>query len=138
MAYGERTGGREAQGSGLLIVDSDVLVRQPLADYLRDCGYRVVEADGQGAAREVLAGGADAPRIDLVLSDVELADGSGFGLHAWARAHCPDVPVVLVGNVDAAAKAAGELCDDGPHLVRPYDPQLVADRIKRLIASRAR
>jgi DNA-binding response OmpR family regulator len=138
MAYRERAGGAGQQRSGLLIVDSDVLVRHALADYLRNCGYRVVEADGEVAAKELLGDAVRASRIDIVLCDAELADGSGFGLRAWARSEWPDLPVILAGNVDSAAKAAGELCDEGPHLTRPYDPQLVADRIKRLMAARGR
>jgi hypothetical protein len=35
-------------------------------------------------------------------------------------------------------RAAGKLCADGPMLIKPYDHQIVLDRIKRLLATRAR
>jgi DNA-binding NtrC family response regulator len=137
MAYGEILGGGATRRSGVLIVDSDVLVRQPLAEYLRECGYRVIEADGVCSARKVLdGGGGELPPVDVVLSDAELADGSGFALRAWLKERRPELKVFLAGNVAAAARVAGELCEEGPHLARPYDPQLVIERIKRMTANR--
>jgi DNA-binding response OmpR family regulator len=35
----------------ILVVERDILVRQPLAQYLRDCGYRVLEAVNAVEAR---------------------------------------------------------------------------------------
>ena len=46
------------------------------------------------------------------------------------------MPVILAGTPAKAADAAAELCDEGPNLARPYEPQLVVDRIKRLLAKR--
>jgi len=50
----------------------------------------------------------------------------------------PAVAVVLAGNVDAAAKAAGKLCDEGPHLKRPYEAKKVVAHIMRLLAASRR
>lgn len=38
--------------ASVLVVEHDVLVRHPLAKYLRECGYRVVEAITYDEARE--------------------------------------------------------------------------------------
>jgi len=35
----------------ILVLEKDILVRQPLAKYLRDCGYRVLEAVDDDEAR---------------------------------------------------------------------------------------
>lgn len=129
---------REQQPTGLLIADSDALVRHALAEYLRHCGYRVIEAASMAEAQNVLGEGEPLTPVDILLSDVELSDGSGFALRAWAREHHPGLAVLLAGNFAAAAQAAGELCDKGPDLARPYEPQLVADRIRRSLAERAR
>ncbi len=40
--------------------------------------------------------------------------------------------VLTSGHVNAAA-SAGNLCDGGPLVSKPHDPQLVVDRINRLI-----
>lgn len=121
----------------LLVADSDVLVRHAISDYLRRCGYAVIEAASFEEALAVI----EAPQLtpELVLSDVELAgEGNGFTLRALVTEKWPEVEVVLAGNVEAATKAAGELCERGPHLARPHDPQLVLERIRRALASRVR
>ena len=111
-----------------MVADGDVLVRHALAEYLRGCGYAVVEAADAGEAIALLN---EAPRrIDIVLCDADLpGEGGGFGLRRWARTALPDIEFVLAGNVEAAADAAADLCEKGPELARPYDPQLVVNRI---------
>ncbi|MBC2666209.1 response regulator [Novosphingobium flavum] len=120
----------------LLIADSDTLVRHALAEYLRHCGYRVVEATNFDEVISILERPEDGVLPDIVLCDVGLTGGNGFALRVWVRAHRPEVRVVLAGNVAAAARAAGELCEEGPDLGRPYDPQLVLDQIRRMKAPR--
>lgn len=126
----------EKRPQSLLIADGDALVRHTLAEYLRNCGYRVIEAASFEEAVSLLERPDHSAELDVVLSDVELPGGNGFVLRAWVRENRPGVKVVLAGNVAAAARAAGDLCEDGPHLARPYDTQLVLDRIRRLLASR--
>src|SRR3546814_4036944 len=63
---------------------------------------------------------------------------NAFELRIWVRDHYPGVEIVLAGNIDSAAKAAGHLCDEGPHLQRPYDPESVAAHIKHLLAATRR
>ncbi|WP_068083616.1 DNA-binding transcriptional response regulator [Novosphingobium rosa] len=117
----------------LIVADGEVLVRNVLAAYLRECGYKVIDAANTDEVVTILQEGADV--VQAVLADAGL-DGSRniFDLRLWLREHYPEVEVVLVGNVQAAAKAAGHLCDEGPHLKRPYDPQAVLEHIKRLLA----
>jgi CheY-like chemotaxis protein len=119
----------------ILVVEDEVIVRMIISDYLRGCGYRVVEAVD---AKEALVVLQDAEvKVDIVFSDIEMPGSmDGFALSQWIRTHRPGVDVILAGSVPRAAKAAADLCDDGP-LPKPYQPQLVADRIRRLIAARA-
>ena len=119
----------------ILVVDDEVLVRTAIAEYLRDCGYRVIEAAHAEEAVTVLQ---DAElSVDIVLSAVEIRGAmDGFGLSRWVREHRPDVQLVLAGTPQRAASSAADLCDRGPMLARPYEPQLVSDRIKRMLAGR--
>jgi CheY-like chemotaxis protein len=41
------------EAATVLVVGNDVLVRQPLAHYLRDCGFRVLEAADDAEARAI-------------------------------------------------------------------------------------
>ena len=51
----------------ILIVEQDVLVRTPLAEYLRECGYLVLEASSAGEANRTLwnSGNYSHPRLVL-------------------------------------------------------------------------
>jgi CheY-like chemotaxis protein len=104
----------------ILVVEDEVLVRFVLAEHLRDCGYKVVEAGGAAEAVTVLEAGVP---VDLVFTDVQMPGAmDGFGLSRWVRQHHPEVRVVLTSGHTQLARQAGELCHDGPFLPKPYDP----------------
>src|SRR5580693_554124 len=121
----------------ILMVEPDVLVRQPIAEYLRECRYKVVETGSTDEA--LLVVNARTMSIDIVLADAK-APGKldGFGLARWMRENRPSAKVILAGTVANEAKEAGDLCEEGPLLSKPYDPQLLVDRIKRAVATRDR
>jgi len=119
----------------ILVVEDEVLVRMVISDYLRDCGYRVIEAANADEALVVLE--QHDLSVDAVLSDVEMPGAmDGFALARWIRQHRPGLDVVLVGSPDRAAAAAADLCEAGPALAKPYEPHAVVDRIRRLLAER--
>jgi CheY-like chemotaxis protein len=118
----------------LLVVDGEVLSRLVIAEYLRECGYRVHEAASPEEATEVL--GAPEVSIDLILLDVHGTNGSagGFAFARWVRELHPAVKVILSSGAEKSADLAGELCEAGPLMKKPYDPKHALDRIKRLLA----
>jgi len=117
----------------VLVVDSEIVVRTTVSEYLRSCGYKVIEAATGEEALTVLKD-SDLS-IDVTLSEVQLrGEIDGFQLAAWIRNRRPQIGVILAGTPTRAAKAAGDLCEDGPLMRKPYDPQLVVDRIKRLLS----
>jgi CheY-like chemotaxis protein len=119
----------------ILIVDGDIVSRHVIADYLRRCGYAVVEAANTDEA--LVALGEPTLSIDVILCDVSaLGSRSGFELANWVRANRPELEVRLAAGTEMAAQTAAELCESGPHLERPYQPEAVVDYIKRLRASR--
>jgi DNA-binding response OmpR family regulator len=123
-----------APSKTVLIVDSEIVVRMTLGEYLRHCGYRVIEAASGEEALKVLK---DADLIiDAALMEVELrGEIDGFQLASWIRNRRPGIQVILAGTPKRAAKAAGDLCEEGPTMSKPYDPQLVVERIKRLLST---
>ena len=117
----------------MLVVEDEVLIRLVIADYLRECGYRVHEAANAAEAVAVLESGTVA--IDIVFSDVLMpGDMDGFGLARWVRSHRPNVRVILTSSVERSADIAATLCEAGPLLEKPYEPHGVVDRIRQLIA----
>lgn len=120
----------------VLVVEDDVLVRFSVADYLRGCGYKVLEAGSAAEAITVLNTDMD---VDLVFSDIQMpGEIDGFGLARWIRQNRPSVKVMLTSGYAKAAEIAADLCDGGPLMSKPYDEQLVVDRIKRLLGGRDR
>jgi CheY-like chemotaxis protein len=119
----------------VLLVEDEILIRMVVADYLRTCGYRVIEAAGADEAILILQ--HLEIEIDIVLSDVEMPGSmDGFELSRWLRANRPEIDVILTGSVPRATQAAAELCDSGP-IPKPYEPKVAADRIKQLMALRS-
>jgi response regulator RpfG family c-di-GMP phosphodiesterase len=123
--------------SSILIVDGEIVARHAIADYLRHCGYSVIEAANIEEA--FLALGEPTLTIDVVLCEVTaVGPQKCFELANWVRAYRPELEVRLVGGVETAAETAAQLCEVGPHLKRPYEPSAVVDYIKQLRASRTR
>jgi CheY-like chemotaxis protein len=120
----------------ILVIEDDILIRMVIAQYLRECGYRVVEAANADEAILVLS--QPDLRIDIAFTDVEMPGSmDGFGLAQWIRQRRKGVEVILAGSVSRAAEAAGDLCESGPMLAKPYEPQHIIDHIRRLLADRA-
>ncbi len=108
-----------------------VLVRVQVSEYLRDCGYRVIEAVSAEEAITILQSGQ--VWVDLVFSDADLAGNvNGFGLSKWIRANCASVTFILSGSLDKTANLAADLCEAGPMLQKPYEPQTLVEMIKQL------
>ena len=120
----------------VLLVDIEILSRLAIAEYLRDCGYKVIEAAGPEEAMVVLR--QPDVSIDILLSDVASQTSiEDFNLAKWTRENRPGIAILMAGSLDRAAEIAGEVCEEGRFLAKPYEPRLVVDRIKRLKAARA-
>ena len=112
-----------------MVVEPDVLVRMTIADYLRECGYRVVEAITGEEALNILDAGV---KVDTILSAVKLQGAiDGFTLAQRTREGFAGVEVILTTGCAMTAKKAGELCGQGAGK-RPYHPDLIVDRLKLL------
>jgi DNA-binding NtrC family response regulator len=118
----------------ILVVEDEVLIRMPIAQYLRDCGYRVIEAVNADEAMTVLLHRETA--VDIVFSDIEMPGSiDGFGLAKWIREHRPALDVILAGTVPRSVDTAKELCEERA-MAKPYEAQAVHNHIRRLLAAR--
>jgi CheY-like chemotaxis protein len=119
---------------GVLFVEDDVIVRMTIAQYLRDCGYRVIEANN---ADEAIAALKTDARIDVLFTDVQMPGSlNGFGLAQWVRRERPGIRVIITSGVARASEQARDLCEDGPLLAKPYHPEELERRIRMLLANR--
>jgi len=128
-------GKAEKQDETILVVDGDIITRTVIADYLRHCGFRVLETNDALEAQQALQHYDF--HVDIVLSDVDLPAGmNGFQSASCVRQHKHNVKVVLSAADDRIARVASDLCEEGPHLAKPYDPVIIVEHIKRLRGGR--
>lgn len=113
----------------IMLVERDIIVRMLIAEYLRVCGYKVIEGvDAEDVLVVLRAGGS----IHILLMDVRSAeDGDGFGLARRMRESYPDIDVLLTSGVSNAATKASDLCDQAP-LPKPYNSLELIRRIALL------
>ena len=117
----------------VLIVEDEVLIRWVIAEHLRECGYRVIEAGSGDEALDILR--RTALSIDVVFSDVRMPGAiDGFALAQWVRRQRPAIKVVLTSGIARAADAAQALCEEAPLVPKPYSPAELERRIRMLLA----
>lgn len=115
----------------ILVASSDALQRSIIAKYLRECGYSVIEATGFDDAKIAIGH----YEVDVVVSDTQMQDGTGFDLSTYIRSRHLNIEIILTQSLIKTAQVAGDLCEQGP-LDQPYHPQRLVEEIKRLGAFR--
>jgi DNA-binding response OmpR family regulator len=112
----------------LLVVEDEPLVAFDTEHFLKDEGFEIVATVDSVA--DALAAIADDDDIDLVLADINLADGSGVEVARAAQAR--GVPVLFVtGNCPSDARALAVGC-----LAKPYPQRDLLTAIAALEAVR--
>ena len=117
----------------VMVIEPEVLVRMAIADFLRECGYKVVEGVIAEDVETVLH--SNVP-LDVVFAEVKLPGAiDGFALARTLRQTHPHIDVILTSGIAAAAEKSKELCEDGP-MKKPYRAEDVAARIQQLLQRR--
>jgi CheY-like chemotaxis protein len=115
----------------VLVVEDEMMVRMPIAEYLRDCGYNVLEASD--ASEAIAAVGAEGP-VSLVFSDVRMPGKmDGFELAEWFQSHYPSVPVLLTSGYNGGRNLPAGSIFRGRFIEKPYSQTQVARRIAALL-----
>lgn len=120
----------------VLVVEDEILLRVAIADYLRECGFKVYEA-GTGSDALIILRAKNAA-VDLVLSDIDMPGAfDGFALAQWIRKHKPKLAIVLAGSDRKKSEAADDLCKNAPFFAKPYDLRRVVVFIRNAIQAKA-
>jgi DNA-binding NarL/FixJ family response regulator len=94
-----RRAGRHSAGMQVFLVEDSPMVRERLEALLAGIpGTEIVgrAAGAQAAIRDILQ-----TRPDLIVLDVQLAEGSGFDVLRALHAERPELPVVMLTNYSA-------------------------------------
>jgi DNA-binding NtrC family response regulator len=123
---------RSADPPILLVEDKDSL-RAMLRHALEAQGHTVVEARDQPEAEAALHAG----RPGVVLSDLRLTEGDGFGVLRAAKELDPELPVIVMtafGSIQDAVAAMKEGALD--FLAKPVDPDHLLLMVERALSQR--
>ncbi len=111
----------------IMVLEPDIIVRVEISEFLRECGYRVIEGVDASDVHAVLEAGT---RPDVLLTEVTLNGNiNGFELAHEFRQTQPDIVVILVSGVSDVAEKASDLCARGP-VKKPYHPEDITRRIR--------
>ncbi len=118
----------EAPQPAVLVVEDEILIRSAVAEFLRDAGYRVIEAANAAEAVALFASGTP---VDLVFSDINMPGAmDGVGLASWVAGHHPNVRIILT-SARSFAQRAGEI--GVAFLAKPYRLTEAANSIEALL-----
>lgn len=121
-------GGRET----VLLVEDVAGVRGFAKIVLESCGYRVLEAASGPEAIELY--GAEAEKIDLLISDVIMPKLSGPQLATAMQALNPKLRVLYIsGYTDDAVLRYGILHTGIPFLAKPFTPSKLAHKVRSIL-----
>lgn len=115
MAHEPTTSQEEFQKQKtILIVEDEVLLRIPVAEFLREGGFEVLEAANADEAIILLNSGVN---CDLVLSDFQMPGTmDGVALARRLKIERPELPVVLSSSDTTIAGAAEAIA----FIAKPY------------------
>jgi DNA-binding response OmpR family regulator len=115
--------------STVIVVEPEILARMVIADYLRGCGYKVIET---GSADDVFAVLRSDIKIDVLLCEVSgIGATDGFSLAKEIRKIYPTIDVVLTSGITNAAEKSHNLCEDSM-MKKPYHPEDIVRQINIL------
>jgi CheY-like chemotaxis protein len=112
----------------VLVVEDEVLVRDMIAEELRDAGFAVLEA-GDGEVASTLL--TDTKTVDVLFTDIRLPGQlDGWAIARLARQLRGNLPVIYATGytVDRSAEVPGAI-----FLSKPYQPSQIVETIHRLL-----
>jgi DNA-binding response OmpR family regulator len=116
----------------ILVVDDDARIRQMLARYFEEEGYRVSLAGDGFEMRECL----DKETIDIILLDLVLPGEDGLALARGIRARS-DVPLImLTGRNDVVDRVVGLEVGADDYIAKPFHLREVLARIRGVLRRR--
>jgi two-component system OmpR family response regulator len=114
----------------LLIVDDDREIRQLLAKFLGEHGYRISQAADVKSAHKILSGA----RLDLIILDLTLPGEDGLSLFRNLRAQKNNTPVMmLTAMADETDRIVGLELGADDYVTKPFNPREVLARIRAIL-----
>lgn len=118
----------------ILVVDDDPEIRKLLARYIEGQGFRVLLAANCAELRERLA----TQKIDLIVLDVMLPDGSGLDMCRTLRGERSTIPIILLTALkEDVDRIVGLEIGADDYLGKPFNPRELVARIRAVLRRQA-
>lgn len=118
----------------ILVVDDDAEVRQLIARFLRDNGYRTSSARDGREMREMLAGmGTATGPVDLVVLDLMLPGVSGLDLCRDLRTTSTVPIIMLTAKGEETDRVVGLELGADDYIAKPFSPRELLARIRAVL-----
>lgn len=110
-------------GSTILVVEDDAIVRMLIVDVLEELEFKVLEANGSEQALETLKDLSQ--HIDLMMTDVGLPNMDGRELANEARVLRPALPILFASGYAETIEVP-----QGMHLIgKPFSIDQLRDKV---------
>lgn len=113
----------------ILLVEDDKSIIESLSQYLEGEGFQLKSVNGQRDALEII----NKEAFDIVLLDLSLADGNGYGVCLEIKKML-DIPVIfLTASGDETSVVAGFEMGADDYIPKPFRPRELVSRIKNVL-----
>lgn len=127
--YGGSPGNEMDPSPHLLIVDDQPVIRNTLATYLSQKGFRMSTVGNASEARNML----EASAIDLVILDIMMPGEDGLSLCRHLR-ETQDIPVILLtAMAEDTDRIIGLEMGADDYVVKPFNPRELLARVKSVL-----
>lgn len=114
----------------LLVVDDEPDVREVLEECLAAKGYRVLAAEGAGAARTIAA----REPIDLALLDIRMPGEDGLSLARHLRERYARIAIIMLTSASTVVdRIVGLEVGADDYVPKPFDPRELVARVRSVL-----
>lgn len=113
----------------ILIVDDEPAIRDPLATYLTQKGFRLSTAGNTTEAKKII----EASAIELVVLDIMMPGENGLSLCRYLR-ETKDIPTILLtAMAEETDRIVGLEMGADDYVVKPFNPRELLARINSVL-----
>ncbi len=116
----------------ILVVDDDQRIRDLLARFLQENGYRVTAAEDAAMARTRMSGLS----FDLIILDIMMPGETGLSLAGDLRSHSQVPILMLTARSDPEERITGLETGADDYLTKPFEPRELLLRMKNILSRR--
>jgi len=118
--------------SDILVVEDEAQQRSEIAEALQQAGHRVDTASGGNQALARL----QEKRVDLLITDLLMEEGTGFDVLHWVQEKAPGLPVIVCSSYAKSETLKSFLPTQLYRILRkPFRTEDLVEQVRELLAS---